>query len=213
MQTTKYNSLGLDVNLSVPSSVEEFDLNAKKVGACLTEAINNCVYRGSLATFRTVFLHGQEANVEEGLTEISGLDTITGIERKTKESGKKDDKGNPILTFDETEGDFFKRILAEKGVEASTFQHHADLVASSIVFDASAKERKAPAPKKLPDWAKKTAEEFLAGTKSFDKLKAAYHKLVGTELVVAGETHEDKVKSLATGLVAYKAANDVFSKM
>jgi len=199
MQTKEFSSLGLKVNLSVPSTVEEFDQNAKRVGACLDEAVNNCVYRGSLAEFRDKFC--------EALAES------TGVERLTKDSGKKDESGQPILTYTETEGDYAKRVAAEKGVEITSFQSLADSVASAIVFDASARERKAPTPKKLPDWAKKVAEEFLSGAKSLDKFTTAYAKIVGTPLVVAGETHEDKVKSLAQSAVAFKAANDVFAKM
>lgn len=183
----------------MPATVEEFDQNAKRSGACLDEAVNNCVYRGSLAEFRDTF--------------CEQLESTSGVERATKDSGKKDDKGQPILTYTETEGDYAKRVAAEKGVDITSFQSLADSVAAAIVFDASARERKAPTPKKLPDWAKKVAEEFLSGAKSLDKFTAAYHKIVGTQLVVTGDTHEDKVKSLAQSAVAFKAANDVFAKM
>jgi hypothetical protein len=199
MQTKEYSSLGLKVNISVPSTVEEFDQNAKRTGACLDEAINNTVYRGVLADFREKF--------------CEALETHTAIPRHTKDSGKKDSDGNAIMLYTESEGDYPKRAAAEQGVEVATYQHIADAVAAELVFDASARERKAPTPKKLPDWAKKVAEEFLSGAKSLEKLSAAFAKIVGTPLTVSGETHEDKVKSLAASAVAFKAANDVFSKM
>lgn len=199
MKTKTYSSLGLNVTLSVPESVEEFDQNAKRSGACLDEATNNVVYRGSLAEFRDSFC--------EKLSEQSG------VSRLTKSSGKKDADGNDILVYAESEAEYAKRVAAEKNVEVSTFQPLADEVAASITFDAAARERKAPAPKKLPDWAKKVAEEFLAGTKSLPKFAAAYEKLVGQRLVVADGSQEDKVKALATACVAFKSAQDPFGKM
>ena len=142
--------MGLNVSFSVPATEAEFNLNAKKDGACLAEAINNVIYRGSLAQFRDVFLHGQKADEANGVIAIAGVEDVTEIARKTKETGKKDKDGNVISVYAETEGDYFDRVCAEKGVEATHFQTLADQVAASIEFDASATERKPAGPKKLP---------------------------------------------------------------
>lgn len=199
MKTQEYSSLGLKVNVLVPESVTEFDTNAKREGACLAEAINNCVYRGTLAEFRDEFCIALEAS--------------TGVERKTKPSGKNDASGNPVLIYAESEGEYPKRVAAEKGVEITYFQSIADEVAGKLVFDASARERKAPAPKKIPQWATDTAKQFLSGAKSLEKFSAAFAKVVGTELVITGDDDASKEKSLAAQCVAFKAASDVFGKM
>jgi hypothetical protein len=165
MKTKEYSSLGLKVNFSVPESVEEFDANAKRIGACLEEATNNSVYRGMLGDFRDVLLHGW---AEKG---IKGLDDIYGVERKTKpvldrktNLPRKDKDDNEVTTYDETEEEFLDRVLAEKGLKIEDIQEHANTVAASLVFDASAREKKAPKPKKLSstylDAAKKLLEKY-----------------------------------------------------
>lgn len=153
-------------------------MNAKRAGACLDEAINNVVYRGSLAEFRDVFLHGRAADADKGITALSGIEDITGIERKTKPVLK---DGKPVVkdgveasVYDETESDYFKRVVAEKGGEATQFQSVADEIAAAIAFDASARERKAPAgPKKLAAKYVTTAKAILASG-NFAKAQARF---------------------------------------
>ena len=188
MQVVKYKSLELVVNLNVPSTVSEFDTNAKKEGAALTEAINNVVYRSSLAEFRSTLIHGREADEEKGISAVVGLEDRYEFPRKTKETSKKDKDGNAVLAFDETEGDYVDRLLASKGLKVEDLQPLADEITASIVFDASATERKTPISKKL-------AAKYLDGgkvlvvndTKRTEFLKR-YHKLLAKELVLAEDT-------------------------
>ena len=212
MKTAKYSSLGLDVNLSVPETVEEFDQNAGKPGACLSEATNNVVYRGSLADFRYHFLHGvdqKEIDADkdhkqfvEGTTPIQGVEALTKIERKTVPV--LDKAGKPVVrdgveveTFDpeDSEAKYFKRVLAETKTEATAYQSVADAVAKALVFDASASERKSGLPKKLAAKYKLSAGQLLAGMMNYDKFAAAYEKTVGTPL--AFTKTDDMTKSFA----------------
>jgi len=172
MKTREYKSLGLKVNFQVPESVTEFDTNAKKEGACLDEAVNNVIYRGSLAEFRDTFLHGCKAQpAADGkpeVTEIKGVEQLTGIERLTEPVKGKDGKpvikdGEAVTKYSESEGDYFDRVLAQENKEASAFQSLADKVAASIAFDASASERKPSGPKKLANKYKLTAARIIAG--------------------------------------------------
>ena len=172
MKTREYKSLGLKVAFQVPENVQEFDTNAKKDGACLDEAINNVIYRGSLAEFRDTFLHGRKAEPaadgKPAISEIKGVEGITGIERLTEPVKGKDGKpvvkdGEPVTKYSESEGDYFERVLAQTNKKAEDFQSLADEVASSIAFDASASERKATGPKKLAQKYKLTAARILAG--------------------------------------------------
>lgn len=156
MQTRKFRSLGLDVVLNVPSSVEEFDQNAKRQGACLDEAINNCVYRGCLAEFRDSF----QAVVAEK----------TGIQRATKPVIDPDTKqpkvvdGEALEEWEESEAKYIGRVRREKGWldnDNGVLQGWADEIASALVFDASAPERKAPKPKKLGDKFRAVAQRIF----------------------------------------------------
>lgn len=164
MKTTTYNSLGIDVPFQVPETVEEFDRNAKKAGACLGEAINNVIYRGSLAEFRDLFLHGRDA--KDGVEAFKGLETLTSIERTTEPVLDKDGKprtsdGKPLMKYSETEADYFKRVCALQGKKPEDYQTLANETAALISFDASAKERKAPEPKTLSQKHKDSAKVVL----------------------------------------------------
>jgi len=192
MKVQQFKSMGLAVNLQVPSTVKEFDENAKKEGACLVEAINNVVYRGSLAEFRDLFLHGREADKEANppVTAIKGLEDVTKIARKTKATGKKDDKGNAIEVFDETEGEYFDRVCSQLKVEATHFQKLADEVAAALKFDASARERKPTGPKKLAAKYKDTAAAIMAGP-NLKRFLTDLEKMVGVKWTATGDKEKD----------------------
>lgn len=134
----KFRSLGVEVSVQVPATVDEFDQNAKSVGACLREAVSNVVYRGVLAEFRDAFCDAVEEK--------------SGVERKRKDSGKKTEAGEVILIVDESEGEYLRRVRAEKGwtEDNSVLQSIANEVATELVFDASATEPKERKPKKVP---------------------------------------------------------------
>lgn len=147
MKSDTIRSLGLTLAVSVPDSVEEFDQLAARAGACLEEATNNILYRSTLAAFRENF--------------CEALEKDTGIERATKETGKKDSKGEPVVVFDESEADYVKRVLAEKKAEITSFQPLADSTIAAIVFDPKATERKSAGPKKLPKMYLEIAQAVL----------------------------------------------------
>jgi len=172
MKPRNYKSLGLNVALLVPETVQEFDANAKKEGACLNEGINNVVYRGALAEFRDTFLHGRKeepaADGKPAVTEIKGVEQLTGVERLTEPVKGKDGKpvvkdGEAVTKYSESEGDYFDRVCATTNRTPESFQALADEVAAQIVFDASATERKPAGPKKLAQKYKLTAARILAG--------------------------------------------------
>lgn len=75
MKNEAFRSLGFDIKVSVPETVEEFDKLAGKPGACLDEAISNVVYRGVLAGVRYTFAEKLEA--------------ASGVKRKTIDTGEK----------------------------------------------------------------------------------------------------------------------------
>lgn len=170
MQTKQFDSLGVKATAqNVPTTVEEFDTNAKRSGACLDEAVNNVIYRSFLADFRALF--------------CEAVETATEIVRKVK-SVKKGDKD--VEVWDETEGEYIRRVRTSKGWEDDNteLQRIADVVSQSpdLKFDASATERKATGPKKLPENYKVAALRIFTNgsqVKWAEKLGLTYAEEVG----------------------------------
>lgn len=225
MKKQQFKTLGLPVQLEVPSTVEEFDQNAKKAGACLAEATNNVIYRGSLAELRDLIIHGRDAvPASEGQPAVAafkGMEEVTGIARKTKTVKRgTGESAKDVEVYDETEGDYIDRVVAEKKVELSSFQSLFDAAAALIPFDASATERKPVGPKKLPEKYRNLATEFLSGAinpatkkpRNLAGFVVAAEKQLGTKWEKSGDTAKD-TESLGWYLKSFADAQDVFSKV
>lgn len=218
MKTQKYKSLGFEVSFQVPETVEEFDANAKRVGACLSEAINNVVYRSSMAEYREGFLHGYDVLDDAGkvVKHIKGVDEVTGIERKTKSSGKQRTvKGadgvetkEDITVWDEKESEYLDRVIAEKGWDEATaaknLQPIADAVAGAIAFDASARERKPAQPKKLPQMYVDSATRVIDNGNQ-EKIVKKLLKESNTVVTLTGDREKD-IQALGWGIKANEDA-------
>jgi len=134
MQRVNVSSLGFNLTKEVPSTVDEYNaLAPKRENAALEDAINNTLYRGTLAEFRGAVL-------EE-------LGTLTGVERAVvKPAATEDD--NDVF---ESEGKWWKRILASKGITKnedipSEWSNIAQKHMDAAGFDPSAKERSSDGP-------------------------------------------------------------------
>lgn len=165
MVTKQVKTLGLLINVLVPASVEEYDQLAKKSGAALESANANTIYRSVLA------------KVRDGFTDK--LAELTGIARKTKESGKfekfpdgskndagedvagKDDPSKPILVYIETEADYFDRVIVETKSPRESFASLVQEVADTVKFDPSASEATPKGPKVTAAIYLKTAQDLI----------------------------------------------------
>lgn len=151
---------GLKATALVYESYEEADKAAGKPNAMLESGNDNGYYRGPAQ------------DVREFICDL--LFEETAIERKTKPTGKKDDKGVEILAFDESEGEYAARVCAEKGWEDLTaFQAKLDewaktankvvdaegkvISESPLAIDIKERERKPAGPKKLAEVYKNSA--------------------------------------------------------
>jgi len=222
MKKQQFKTLGLPVSLEVPSTVEEFDQNAKIAGACLAEATNNVIYRGSLAELRDLIIHGrEEVKVDGGVTvsAFAGLETVTDVSRKTKKIKQgKDNK--EVEVYDETEGEYVDRLVAEKKVKLESFQSLFDAAAALVTFDASARERKPVGPKKLADKYRTLATEFLTGAinpatkkpRNLDAFLVAAKKTTGKDFTKSGDQEKDIV-ALGWLCKEFSDAQDNFAKM
>jgi hypothetical protein len=189
----------MNFNHNVPSSVSEFDQLSKKEGSCLTEAIANIVYRGSLAEFRDTFLHGDEAQGIKGVEQVTKIERLTKtVELKTKNA---DGTAKSTEAYDESEAVYWHRVKAtlikngqyanEAEVEAA-FQPLADQVAATIVFDPSEQPKKVAGPKRLPKELVEIAEKYINAGKG-----DAIAKKLATKV---GHAVEATVQSIAAAI-------------
>lgn len=199
MKTQIVSSMGLQVPIQVPESVEEFELNAgggvtPKVGSCLAEATLNIVYRCSLAEFRSSF--------------SDAIENETGIERKTEPTGKKKkvktvvdgvetETEEDILRYAETESVYFNRVQAETKKKAEDFKDLANKIASEIKFDASATERVPTGPKKTPKVYLDAASTLIAANQA-SQVAANLSKILGVTIGA-------DLESLGKGIQQYEA--------
>lgn len=192
MKTKQFGTLkGLTVNCAVFESYAEADKSAGRENAMLDCGNDNAYYRG-----------GPASDARDYICEL--LEEETGIARKTRDSGKKNEAGEPILVVDEAEGAYAERVCAAKGWEDLKFlQPKIDAWAATAggtedapePLSVSLKERERKAPK-----AKKLAKEYAdaaAQVLDADKVEAFRNK-VGTldvkfaDMVVVPEGSTDE---------------------
>jgi hypothetical protein len=200
----KATSLGMEFQLTVPESAEEFDTGprssnlvpAGKAGECLAQAIRAIVAWDVNASFRYYFLHGigqddldkdkDHVLFAEGTSPVAGVEELSKIERMTVPV--KDKAGNPVVkdgepvtNFDpnDSEAKYFKRVLAETKTEAASYQHVADAVAASLVFNAAPTERAAVGPKKLAAKYKEKAAAVIANGTTDTFIQSKFIPVVG----------------------------------
>lgn len=210
MQTVEYRTLGYKLPFEAPATTEEFNKNAWKAetgegNPCLTEAINNIIYRGSLAEFRYIFLHGRdEKKNEQGHVvepAIVGVEDQTEIKRETEEVKGKDGKvrmkdGEAVTKFTESEEKYFDRVIAtlvnekkfaSEEAARNHFEPFAKEVAGQIRFDAAARERQFAGPRKLAAKYKLTAARIIAAG-TIDKANKQYLSHIGKTFEATGDT-------------------------
>lgn len=209
MKKQTFKSLGIEIALNVPENVDEFDLNAgggttPKPGTCLAEAINNVVYRGSLADYRANFLEA--------------LELLTGNERKTEPTGKKvkvsvknaDGSTSEVeedqLKFAETEAEYFNRIVAESGKEIGAFAGLAQLIIDGVKVAKGDSTEVDPAQKA------KLEEIVLANEWKADKIDEAVNAIGIGVPFDAAPTERKPRQPKKTGAAYLKAAEDLISQ-
>lgn len=152
--------LGLPVSVGVPESIAEFDQLAGKEGEALDQANTNVLYRSVFTEVRSSF--------------TEALETQTGIARKTK-PGKIKKNGEPGEDqWDETEMDYFDRVVAESNGSKEDYLSLITEVASKIPFDPAAKERAASKPKTL-------AKVYLTAAQSIIEAGKTNHAILKLE--------------------------------
>jgi hypothetical protein len=155
MKSQLVKTLGYQISVQVPESVQEFDRLAKAEGTCLEQANRNVIYRSVLAEFRSLF-----CDALESATKISRKTKDTGKVRKVKQEaadGTITETEEAIVVWAETEAEFEDRVvqtlardenLSPEAIK-SRFQALADKLAATLPFDPSESEKTPAGPKKV----------------------------------------------------------------
>ncbi len=237
MKEKRYGTLGgLTVPVQIYASFDEADKAAGKPGVLLDIANDNLHYRGgpAAATREAIVtvLDGREDLVVQDPSDAAKQIIVHKAKPYTGKDGKvihitleaterKDEKGQPIMTWAESEGKFVARFLASTGWQdkegnASLEQiqpiidkwaKHAD-AGGPLMVDAKEPERKPKAPPRLSEEDKALATEFIDGKKSLAKFGTAALKY---NIVIAklGEDREANITAVAWNVKAYfKAKSD-----
>jgi hypothetical protein len=161
MRDKVYRSLGFNVTVSVPSSVEENDSLAGKVGATLDDAVDNVVYRSGdgLPAFREALANGIE--VATGIKRVSEP-VMTKATADTPAQQKKDEQGELVFKYTESEADYIDRVLAQTGRSRESFIDQATAAQTSVKYDPKASERSAAGPKTPPKSVFETVDAIIA---------------------------------------------------
>lgn len=191
--------VGVNYTISIPETAAEFDSLAKREGACVDEAVNNVIYRGTNADFRSAYL--------------DALIAKTGIERELVDdpSGKKDEKGAVKQVPKNSEGKDVDIIVAQAGLDEAAQQAIADEVMSAkddkgnalVSFDPSARVR-APREAAIGKQDLETALSFLTGDQAkLTKVIKNIKKQGGVEVVLTGDQAVDQ-RAIAAGIKAVR---------
>lgn len=194
MKPQTFSSLGLDVPIMVPETIDEYEgpKMANKPGAALASAINNEVYRGTLAVFRDAFCTEVEASMATLFPGDTTLKRKTKVGRQKKNS---DGTTEDVLVFDESEAKYVGRVLATVGSKMTPPQdlkaedYFKDLLAKVLALDEIDESTKSPkldvdgAPLKLVRFDPTITERAERGPKTTPKV----YLLAAGQIVAAGK--------------------------
>lgn len=183
MKKAIFSSLGIDITISVPETIDEFNaLDTTRPNAALDESINNVIYRDTLADFRDIFSAAVAkettiARKQEQKKDSKGV-LVTEKVKVKNEDGTESETEQPVMVDTETDAKYFSRVCSELGVEPTAFQTLAEKIAADLKFNPQATERATKQPSKVAEVYLKAARDIIAkGVQQAVALKLA--ELVG----------------------------------
>ena len=200
MKREIYSSLGLDVKINIPETIDEYNELAvgRSGNAVLEDAIGQVIAHSTLGDFRKAF--------------VAALVEKTKIPLKTKVVGKNAD-GTEKTEVDETEKEYFQRVCATEEKNPEDYQSIADEVADKIKFDPSKTARAAGKPKVTPEKYLAAADKILAaGSEAAARAAGRLAEAVGEPVEVTRESlgralHLHSLAELAKARKAAEAAS------
>lgn len=199
MQNKRVGTLkGLTANIGQFESIAEAVAAAGgKEEMVLNEINSNLVYRGPLDDVRDL------------ISEL--VEEESGIERLTKDTGRKDKDGNPVIVYDEPAGKYVDRVCAQKKWDdLKAFQDKLDAAVAAqnegkgLNVDISVKERKSSLPVKLKAEYINTATRILQSG-DFSKVNAAFTQYNITLPTMSGDGAKD-IDTLARAIKSLQEA-------
>lgn len=151
--TVSTNSVGYKLNFKAPGTVEDYDRMAGKTGACLEDALDNTIYRGTLGEWQDAFAPKLAA-----LTGISrGVDTAATEKSRarSKNPGNVKDIPEKFKAYNARVTSTWAVMTNEKGEiveDPAKLKELADLaqsVADTITVDPAPSKRSAGIAKDL----------------------------------------------------------------
>lgn len=201
MKTRNQSTMGMSVPFQVPSTVAEFG-EAAGVGpeaaeeVVLKYALDEGMFRTVLPAFRAAFFERIESD--------------TGVERDVVGTATKKEDGEEVeVPIYQKDGQYWKKVLAETGKEASDFEELAAEVAADVAFDLRSKPRAGKPSKEFIQRADGLASAVAAGRSTWDNIIS---KLVQLNPGVTIETLEDGAPDLESLARALKVDADRRSK-
>lgn len=194
-QRIEVPSLGFNLTKEVPSTIEEYNaLAPKRENAVLEDAIRNTLYRGTLAEFR--------GNVLEKLGKLTGVDRLV-----IKPAATEDD--NDVY---ESEGKWFKRIMAAKGITKNEdlpveWSAIAQECMDAAAFDPSAKERSSDGPVISKKDLAFAEELFKRGIEQVRVVATQLTAKLGREVILGDDEAANK-KTMARALADYRRVKE-----
>lgn len=203
--------LGVEFTYAVPANLEEATtLPGSSPELVFDMFLKQSLYHGSYGAIRAKLcdlLEEKKLGVRQSFlgkalvtrskkTEGEGEDAkevFTWLDAKGKEVPK--DKWDDIVT--ETEAVFFKRVCAERGVEATEFKNLIQQAANECPFDVTRKERTAAAKKAAKGHIKIAME--IANNGGLEKVLTQLGAKLGKTLEVTGDVEVD-INTLALAI-------------
>lgn len=173
------------INISCPTTVEEFDNLAGRSGAALDFAVKQVIYHKTLGDAREEIVEAAEEAFDFARLEID-----TG--KKTKKEGK------PITVWEEPD-DYVKRLFADKGWDRTNPpKEWLDLTAAlEVAFDPSTKVRESKS--------KTLAKVYITAVESIYKAGSVAKAAGVLGVTLTGDDAADK-KALGWALKAREDA-------
>jgi hypothetical protein len=135
------NSLGFKLRFNGPATVEEYDQAAGRVGACLEDACDNTIYRGTLPEWQSAYA--------ERLEEVSGIKR--GVDQEATERARsRSKKPEDVKDVPEKVRAFNARVQTQMSdADRAALNGLAQEVADGISVDPSPAKRVAGPDKQL----------------------------------------------------------------
>lgn len=140
-KTYETNSLGYKLKFNGPATIEEYDQAAGRVGACLEDACDNTIYRGTLPEWQAAWA--------KRLEELTG--TARGVDRAATDRAKsRSKKPDEVADVPEKVKAYDARVTAAMSeADRAALAAVAQEVADGIVVDPSPAKRAAGPGKDL----------------------------------------------------------------